>query len=257
MKQGLKLTSVGNARELGGYRIGEKTVKRGTLLRTASLAALSDEDKSILQKDYRVAVIVDLRMSIEGKVSPDPELEDVKKLHLPVMEAEDYPGFNDDVAKIITSPKADRSKLLQTALDMGMFSDRLYADFLFSGRGKSAFRGLFQCLLELPDDRALLWHCTDGKDRTGVAGMLILTALGASRETILSDYMLTNEFNEKKLSAARKALELAPMSDQIKELSLFGAGAVYQRYMENALLAMEENCGSPEAYLEKELGIGK
>jgi protein-tyrosine phosphatase len=40
----------------------------------------------------------------------------------------------------------------------------------------------------------LLFHCTAGKDRTGVAAALLLSAIGVPRRTILSDYLFTNEF---------------------------------------------------------------
>ena len=140
---------------------------------------------------------------------------------------------------------------------MGMLSDRLYVDFLFSERGKAAYRALFDCLLTLPEGCACLCHCTDGKDRTGVASMLILTALGAPRETVMKDYLLTNEYNAEKLAAVRAGLERAPLTPELRELALFGAGVVFERFMANALDAMDERCGSAEAYLARELGVGE
>ena len=111
---------------------------------------------------------------------------------LPVLDVEDFPGYSPDLMKQYYDPGADKLAMLKTAAEMGMLDDRLYVNFLFSERGKSAYRALFRVLLELPEGRSVLWHCTDGKDRTGVASMLILAALGADRRTILEDYLLTN-----------------------------------------------------------------
>lgn len=251
----MKLNSIGNARELGGIIIDEKTVKRGVLLRTASLSALSPEDRMRLENDYHVAAVVDLRMSMEREQAPDPEITGARNIALPVMEGEDFPGFDEETARMLTDPKADRFELLRKSYEMGLMGEDLYVDFLFSHRGKKAWHDFFCCLFDLPEGGAILWHCTDGKDRTGVASMLILSALGAGHDTIIRDYMLTNQYNEKKLTAVQEGLKEAPLSPELKELALFGAGAVFESYMENALEAMRERCGSAEGYLTDELGL--
>ncbi len=256
MEQSINLSSVGNARELGGLEVAGQVIKKGCLLRTAALSELSKEDSVILEKEYHAFAIVDLRMSLERHVTPDPVIPGAKNLFLPVMEGEDYDGFDGETARMLTDPNADRFELIKKSYDMGMMGDDLYVDFLFSERGKAAYGAFFKCLLELPEGRSVLWHCTDGKDRTGVASMLILTALGADRETILKDYMLTNKYNEKKLKMAEAGLKHAPIPDDLKELALFGAGAVIERYMTNAMDAMTERCGSPMEYLSTELGVG-
>lgn len=46
----------------------------------------------------------------------------------------------------------------------------------------------------MADDGAALFHCTGGKDRTGLTAALLLTALGVDRDQILDDYELTNQF---------------------------------------------------------------
>ena len=256
MEHTLNLASVSNARELGGFAAGGKTVKHGILLRTASLSALSPEDKSILETTYRVATVVDLRMSVERELASDPAISGAENVFLPVLEMEDYPGYDPELVKQFFAPNADRLAMMKMAMELGMLSDRLYVDFLFSERGKIAYRGLFRALLELPEGRAILWHCTDGKDRTGIAAMLILTALGATRQTILKDYLLTNTYNVEKLTAVRTGLEHSPLTPELRELILFGSGAVFERFMTNALDAMDGRCGSPEGYLARELGFG-
>ena len=207
MEHSIELTHVGNARELGGYAVGGKTVRSGLLLRTADLAEAAPEDLERLEKTYHVAAAVDFRMSAERA--------------------------------------------------LGLLSNTLYADFLRSERGKAAYRAFFRLLLELPENRAILWHCTDGKDRTGLAAMLLLTALGASWETVMEDYLLTNVWNEKKLAAARAWVEHSSLEPELWEMVIFGAGGVAEIYMNNARKALEEDYGSVEGYLAQALGVGE
>ena len=56
--------------------------------------------------------------------------------------------------------------------------------------GNPAYRALFGAIRA--GQTPILFHCTAGKDRTGVAAALILKALGVSREDIVEDYLLTN-----------------------------------------------------------------
>lgn len=207
MEHSIGLSHVGNARELGGYAVGGKTVRSGLLLRTADLAEAAPEDLERLEKTYHVAAVVDFRMSAERALR--------------------------------------------------LLSNTLYADFLRSERGKAAYRAFFRLLLDLPENRAILWHCTDGKDRTGLAAMLLLTALGASWETVMEDYLLTNVWNEKKLAAARAWVEHSSLEPELWEMVIFGAGGVAEIYMNNARKALEEDYGSVEGYLAQALGVGE
>ncbi|MBQ6537700.1 MAG: tyrosine-protein phosphatase [Eubacterium sp.] len=257
MKRSIEFNSVGNARELGGIRIGDKTIKKGALIRTASLAGISSEEKTILEEKYQVAYVVDLRMSLEKNVSPDVALSGAENIFLPVMEGEDYDGFTEDVARELADPNRDRIGMMIKSKEMGMLDENLYSQFLLSDRGKNAYRKLFQLLLEMPEGRSILWHCTDGKDRTGVASMLILAALGADEETILEDYLLTNEYNAKKIAGAKVAIDSLDLDPELKRLAVFGSGAVYEEFMQNAIDALVKNYGSVENYLSDEMGLGE
>ncbi len=257
MEHSLNTSDLGNARELGGFLVGDKKIRHGCLLRTASLSNLTSEDKRVLTEDYRLSCIVDLRMKDERHNQPDPDIHNVKNHFLPVMELQDFPSLGEEFVRIISDPTADRIKLMHMAYDTGYFNNDFYVRLILSERGKNAFRGFFECLLNLPEDHSILWHCTDGKDRTGLASMLILTALGADRKTIMEDYLLTNLYNKEKLDKARAGLAKMSVSDDFREVALFGCGAVYEYYMLNALKALDENYGSPSEYLKEELGIGK
>ena len=105
--------------------------------------------------------------------------------------------------------------------------------------------------------RAILWHCADGKDRTGCAAMLLLFALGASRETVMEDYLLTNVFNAQKLEVIRQ--RVAPLGSEPKKLEtlLFLSGGVIEGYLTRAIEAMNREFGGVQGYLSEALGIGE
>lgn len=257
MNHSLSIKSVGNARELGGFTADGRSIKHGLLLRTASLSDISAEDAMTMSDTYKLSVIVDLRMDKERQLRPDPVIAAAANHFLPVMDLKDFPDLGSDFARILADSHGDRIELMKAAFNSGYFGEDFYVRLIMSERGKQAFRGLFDCLLNLPDDRSILFHCTDGKDRTGLASMLILTALGADRETIMEDYMLTNIFNKEKLDRVSAGLEKMDITPEFREIALFGSGAVYENYMLNALKALDENYGSPAGFIKEELGIGQ
>ena len=201
--QSLNLSSVGNARELGGYStIDGRKVKRGVLLRTASLYGISSDDVTRLTKDYGLSVIADLRMSLEAAAKPDPVIEGVKYVNLRVINEELAAQERDKKLAF----EGDAVKRLMMIVDSGIVSHDLYIGFLSQESGKKAYREFFRELLALPSGNSLLFHCTQGKDRTGCAAMLILSALGVSEDTILEDFMLTNTFNAERIASQHKML---------------------------------------------------
>jgi len=85
--QSLGLTSVNNARELGGYAAADgRKVKKSTLLRTAALGDASEADLKKLRDDYHLGTVLDFRMSSEVESKPDPEIEGVKNLNLRIID---------------------------------------------------------------------------------------------------------------------------------------------------------------------------
>lgn len=263
LRQAIDLPGVGNARELGGYAIGDAHVKGGVLLRTAALAKATPEAIQRLRDDYRLQTVVDFRMRDELRYIMDPEVPGATNRALTVVEFEDYPvpeGVGqDDIERVFAffkDPTTDRMQLFNFVYDFGMLGPEQYVTFLTAERGKRAFAAFFQELLQLEEDRAILWHCTDGKDRTGCAAMLVLSALGADRQTVLDDYLLTNEYNAAIVEAVRQRTAAYPMPKEKLDALLFMSGAVVEGYMTHAMDVLEEGYGSIEGYLRDELGVG-
>ncbi|MBR3159847.1 MAG: tyrosine-protein phosphatase [Atopobiaceae bacterium] len=259
-KQQIDLPGVNHARELGGYAIGNQRIKSGVLIRAGALTNAEPEALARLRDIYHLQTLVDFRMSTEQQNNPDPEVPSARRIQLPVMEMEDFAipeGIDPRYLELLNDPVGNRMRLFDISYEYGMLGPQVYVDFLLSERGKVAYRGFFQELLALDDGRAILWHCTDGKDRTGCAAMLVLSVLGASRQTVLSDYLLTNEYNESAVESVRQIVAACPMPDDKRDALLFFSGGVAEGYMTHAMDTLAERYGSVDGYLREELGVGE
>ena len=252
------LTGVGNARELGGYPAGDgRVVKHGVFLRTASLAGATDKDKERLKDDYQLSVVIDLRMTREKESAPDPEISGVRNIHLGIIDevavAEKQKNLSaEDLEGLDMNNKVDR---LILAIKAGIVSDQMYIEWLSSATGKAGYAQMFKEMIDLPEGKALLFHCTQGKDRTGCAAMLILSALGVDEDTILKDYMLTNTYNADLISSERQMLIDQGYEGQELDRYMKAMDEVDIQYMVNALEWMKNNYGAVKGYITKELGL--
>ena len=252
--QTLSMETLGNARELGGYRnLYGRKIKRGLLFRSAKPAAASKNDLNRLKNEYQLATIVDFRMSHEREAEPNPKIEGVNDFWCPIID-EDLISAN--VNMPLDSAKSmstfDRLKI---AIERGIITDKMYVGFLSMEQGKKGYKEFFRQLLALPEGKSLLFHCTQGKDRTGLASMLILSALDVDEETIMQDYMLTNIFNENLINKEKQMLAQYNLSDYEMKKYLSVMDQVDELYMQNALDYLKENYGSVKGYIAKELGL--
>ena len=272
-KQSIGLSSVGNARELGGYAADDgRSVRRGVLLRTAKLSSATDEDIRRLKEVYHLAKIVDLRSAEEIDGSPeiamftgtpqqenDPPIEGAEYIHLPVLDMQKQMEDTVEWAKANgLYPITDMFKMLTVTVESGYIGDKLYIGFLEDECGKRCYSRFFRELLSLEADRAILFHCTQGKDRTGVAAMLILSALGVSEDIITQDYMLTNIFNCERIEKERRMLEMSGRlpPDKIDDF-LMVMDKVKACAMTGVISHLKEKYGSVTNYIISELGVSE
>ena len=258
LDQSIGLDGVGNARELGGYPAEDgRIVAWGVFLRTAALANASEEDIQRLKDDYRLCLVIDFRTTSEIEAAPDPEIDGVEYLHLGIIDEADMAARQqamsaEDVEGLDLTNKIDQLKL---AIRLGIIGENMYIDFLSGEQGKKGYARMFQEMLALPEGESLLFHCTQGKDRTGLAAMLILSALGVDEETILYDYALTNIFNAELIERERQMLEGMGVEDDEFDLYMTAMDQVDPQYMVNALDWMKANYGSVLGYIQTELGV--
>ena len=109
----------------------------------------------------------------------------------------------------------------------------------------------------LAGNAPLAFNCSAGKDRTGIAAALLLTALGVPRETVIEDYLLTNRYlDAKKLlapgSQATANTDWAKAANPVMRAFM----AADRRYIEAAFAVVDSHAGGAKGYLKDELGLG-
>ena len=255
--QALLVTGIENARQLGGYETADgRHVKRDVLLRTAKLSDAPSEELAALKDIYHLGVVVDFRTLAEREGAPDPEIDGVDNIVLDVLDEGSRTGAGAAIAGIYENSGAEPAEVMLNIIRSGCVSERMYADMAFDPAAEKGFRDFFRILLENGGKKAVLWHCSGGKDRTGAAAVLLLLALGVNKETALRDFELTNEFLREKIAyMERRAAELTDDPEEIawvKDLT-----GVNRKYMEKLLDTLEEKYGSQERYLTEGLGLDR
>ncbi|MEE8715471.1 MAG: tyrosine-protein phosphatase [Coriobacteriales bacterium] len=129
----------------------------------------------------------------------------------------------------------------------------MYVSMVDSEHSQQGYRQFFDVLLGA-DGKAVLWHCTAGKDRAGLGAVLLLSALGVDRETILEDFDLTNAFDEQTIDAMVQVAQAQGYSEEDIQAVRDLAG-VNRSYMEKALDHIDETYGSMHDYLVNQIGL--
>ena len=257
-ERSLGLIMIDNARELGGYKTRDgRQIKHGLLLRTAKLSNATAGDIEKLVNEYRLGTIIDFRMGAEAAAEPDPEIEGVERYNISIMNEMELRKQREMMDIDPGDLMKDPIKGFKTALELKIVSDEMYINFLDNEAGKKGFSEFFRLLLNEAPDRAVLWHCTSGKDRTGLAAVLLMTALGVDRETCMADFLLTNEFNKDKIAQTRVFLDIAlkPEDKHLLNDMLVVLDGVNESFMEKAIDFMDSKYGSVMGYINNELHI--
>lgn len=176
-----------NFRDLGDYKTssGQRIISK-KLLRSGELVELSKNDIQLLIDTYHLTQIVDFRSEKETKKSPDDKIE-----HATYTNIDLFKGDEKDAPALEQIEK----KKTKFSADERMFY--VYKHLITSPNAHRGFHKFIQILLDNKTG-STIWHCFAGKDRTGLASALVLYLLGASKETIYEDYLLTNKARKAK-----------------------------------------------------------
>jgi len=230
-----------NFRDLGGYAtVDGRQVRRGLLYRSGSMAGLTEKDHDYLRQ-LDIAVIADFRSTEERLREPTrwPEGEE------PIRRLErDYDlEFGEVVAVLRGAPDPEAARAA-----FASFYRRLPRDFA------DQYRAMFAEMVA--GNTPLAFNCSAGKDRTGVAAALILTALGVPRETVTEDYLLSNRYYKPKAPADGAAQDpAAQLFARLPPEVVAVFMGVDAQFLDAAFAGMTEEYGSVEGYLEQAIGL--
>ena len=219
-----------NLRDVGGYATQDgKHVKWGRIYRSAAIDQLTDADMDTLAK-RNIYSVVDFRGYEESAKAPDRLLPNTVYLRLPA-------GSDQNSMDMFKDLKNGEEALKQFYGKTDVLVPR--------------YKPFFQQLLNLPDTTAVLYHCTAGKDRTGIATALLLSALDVPQEKIMEDYLASNVY---------RAANNKEMIEQMVKMGLDrhvaeDMAAVKPSYLEATFAAIQKQYGSVAKFLKNQLGL--
>ena len=180
-----------NAREVGDLPTTDGgKLASGIIFRADALAELTDEGLAALA-ELRIGTIVDLRTDSEQARAADrlPTDGSITFLALPVLG-----GAMDEMVKQLmpaSGPVALTAEQVAAIADQVPTLEELYVSILGSSAAQFAELARAVVTASTTDRPGVLFHCTAGKDRTGLAAALLLSLAGVPREAIVADYTLT------------------------------------------------------------------
>lgn len=233
-QRNLSATAHRNLRDLGGYATTDgRRVRPGLLFRSGQLNALQPDERHLLE-GLGLRSLCDFRSQAEVTESPNPDLGSVIAVD----------GCQDATSADLTGQLNSLLELAERGDSVDWKAVMVRSYHGMGVRYEQQYRAFFAGLAA-PDGLPMLFRCTGGKDRTGVAAALLLLALGVPEETVLRDYHLT-EIDP--VSGIESEVFPAAMLDQP------ALRAADPDYLRSALAGIRETYGSVDQYLDR-LGV--
>ncbi|CAM3248071.1 tyrosine-protein phosphatase [Empedobacter falsenii] len=218
-----------NCRDLGGIvNTQNEILRKGLLIRSDDLANLTDDDLEVLN-DFPIRTIIDLRTTYERLKNQDHIPNSCNhEVHLDISSGH-FEELVQEFKAGISNPKS--------------FMCKIYEDFVLDKTCQEQYKSFFD-IIQHKNRTPILFHCTAGKDRTGFATAMILSALKVDFDTIMDDYLASNVYLEQKYAHILK------IDPNYKYLI-----TVLPEYLESSYRAINQNFGSVENYLTDILNI--
>lgn len=194
----LHLPNAKNARDVGGYlTTSGKLVRTGVAFRSGQLSGLTAPEWSTL-RGLGVNHLVDLRNISERRddAYTPPAGVGYQVADVFALPPTQLPGLNDllnTVRCVNPAVALNAVKILATVdePDDALTGASYPLEACYHG-ALDAFGDTIRALAS--DTRTVLFHCSAGKDRTGVASAILLTILGVPRATVIDDFLLSNTY---------------------------------------------------------------
>ena len=234
-----------NFRELGGYKTQDgRTVRKGLLYRSAALGSMNERELKALEK-MGIRSILDFRSRLEEAAFPDPPVPGATNYHVSAMRDNDGNDVDYSPSAILLAAVKEPGFNKVAAL-----TKHAYSFIVFDSE---AYQKMFELLLN--EKAPLLFHCTQGKDRTGAAAILILLALGVDEKTILDDYMLTNKYRKSLIDKAMNRHKILTRISRNAHTFMLIHEGVDRSFGEAAIRSIKERYPDYETFFLKEYAL--
>lgn len=230
-------------KDFGGIKTKDnKTIKNNMIIRSSCFYDLTPEEVELI-KSFNLKEVIDLRTKTEVQEKPDLILNDIKYLECPLFKEANVGVTHEKV-----------SDMLEVLFNMPNLAV-IYQGMVSNDYSIDMIKRVMNEIV-LGDNYPVLFHCTAGKDRTGIIAFLTLYLLNVDFETIMNDYL---EINERNKEHAEKFYEYAKTrtDDDAKALKAKALYLVDRSYIEAALNKINELYGSLDNFIENKLEIDR
>ena len=181
-----------NLRDLGGEAFAGGVIPKGLYLRSGKLSILTEAECERLCKKYHIACVIDLRTPIESAEYPDPIPTGVEFMQISILKDATLGithEIGSDAMTIIRNLRKNPEKLKEMVPDF----NALYKETVTEAYSRGQLDKAVAILRKNAEmGKCTLFHCTAGKDRTGIVSMALLKSYGVGDEDIISDYLRVN-----------------------------------------------------------------
>ena len=235
----LSISSVSNFRDVA---IGPK-MKKNLLFRCAKLSTLKKEDIVKLE-NIKPYAIIDFRDPKEIKKAPDNLSESLfkKYVSLPIS------------ANTLNRMVAEKNIQGDNRLTYEKVMEESYK--LYLNNHKHVWKEFINILLN-SNSNPIIFHCSAGKDRTGIASYIIQSLLNSSIELIYENYLLSNQLLSSIAATAEQTTSSKNDDLKITNVMLKALGKVQKSYLNSAIYEIKEKYQSLEMYIFNELGFNE
>jgi protein-tyrosine phosphatase len=250
MERGLGLVGAPNARDIGGLvDAGGRRTRPGVVFRSGALGRLSEDDVAALA-NRSIGCVIDLRDSSEIAAAPPDRLpadRTPRACHIPVFDPA-HPVFTYVSAVLMghdvtAVPEVESSPEAMLAIYRWMVADP---------GARAAFATAVRTIADAAGE-PVLYHCSAGKDRTGWLTAILYELLGIDRDTVVADYLATNDYSRAvhvAIVETRRAKGRPVDPDRL--LPVFEAR---HEYLMAAYAEADRRFGGMDGYLRDGLGI--
>ena len=258
-QRAIALEGIENARDMGSLVMQDgKTVRTGMLVRSGCLAKATDNDVAVLKEKYSLTDVFDFRFEAEANAAPDRIIDGVSYTHLSTLPQALIRGFASSGRS--DSVKMDQKSMLETLMKYAFepkaqtMARRLYPAIVTDSTAQHYYGEFLRGVLNAKG--GVLWHCSQGKDRAGWASAFLLAALGASRETIVEDFDLSNQSYARQVEALTAKVREQGGGDEPTAFIRAMVGVSRENF-EATLDLIDQKYGSLSEYIENQLGFSK
>lgn len=240
----IPLQSLNNTRDLGAIStVDDRHIIPCKLIRSGDLYHISMADQKTLLEKYQLKKVIDFRTTAELKERPDTIMAGVEYYHIPILD-EELAGVTqpEKLIRAVEGFQGNSREVMEQQYEKiirDQYSLNQYARFL-------------DVLLH-HQSGSVLWHCSMGKDRTGIATALLMFVLGVSRKGIREDYVRTNIYLDGERQYMNRLLKTKSGNTTRKLENLNAYFRADEACINRVFYTIEKDYGTINSFLRKGL----